>query len=114
MVEDHHRGVGGGAATAPGPHVSAAIRCGAGAEREALEALGRLDSGLEPLVREHALAIISATLRGGSRAHDADDREMTLEASVDENALRVELGAGCFDLRPTTLARRAEGLPAPA
>jgi hypothetical protein len=113
-VEDNDGGVGGGAATSPGPHVSAAIRCGDGAEREALAAIGRLDGGLEPLVREHALAIISAMLRGGSRAHDADDREMTLEASVDDDALRVELGSGCLDLRPATLARRFEGLPAPA
>jgi hypothetical protein len=113
VVDDLPRGRGG-AATAPGPQVSAAIPCGARAERHAIEALGRLDAGLEPLVREHALAIISAMLRGGSRADDAEDRKMRLEASVDDDALRVELGDGCIDLRPATLARRFEGLPGPA
>jgi hypothetical protein len=106
--------VNGGAATGSrAPHVSVAIPCGEGAEREAIDVLGRLDTGLEPLVREHALAIISAVLRGGPRARDADDRELSLDASVDERALHVELGVGCLDLRPATLARRPEGLPGP-
>ena len=93
--------------------VSAAISCGAAGEREALDLLTRLD-GVDPLVREHALAIVSAMLSGGSRAHDADERRVTLDASVADDALRVELEDGCFDLRPTTLARRHEGIPGPA
>ena len=112
-MDDDHRGEGG-AATVAVPQVSADIHCGAGAEREALEALTRLDTGLEPLVREHALAIVSAMLRGGSRAHDADDRVMTLEATVSDHELRVELGGGCLDLRPATVVRRFEGLPGSA
>jgi hypothetical protein len=104
---------GGAAVGAFGPGVSTAIPCDAGGEREAAEALKRLEGGLDPLVREHALAIISALLRGGSRSDDAQDRRMTLEASIDAEALRVELGNGCLDLRPATLARRSEGLPGP-
>jgi hypothetical protein len=109
-VADEHRG---GVTTVPGPRVSAAIHRGEGAEREALEAFERLDAGLEPLLREHALAIVSALLQeGAAPAHD-EQCEVTLEASVDERELRVELGDECLDLRPATVARRPEGLPAP-
>lgn len=111
---DHDlRRASGGAATASKPQVSAAIRCGAGAERDAIKALDGLDDGLDPLVREHALAIISALLRAGGRAERAGAGHVTLEASVDERELRVELGDECLDLRPATLARRPEGLPGP-
>ena len=104
----------GGAATGTfDAHVSAAIPCGEDAERAALDALGRLDTGLEPLVREHALAIISALLRGGPSARDIEGRELSLDARVDERELRVELGVDCLDLRPAVVARRAEGLPGP-
>ena len=104
---------GSAATRALGARVNAAIPCEAGGEREAADALGRLEGDLEPLVREHALAIISALLRGGSRAADAGQRALSLDASLDADALRVELGNGCLDLRPATLARRSEGLPGP-
>ena len=104
----------GGAATGePAARVAASIPCGSGAEREALAALGRLDTDVGPLVREHALAVISALLRAAPPARDAADGELKLEAAVDRGTLRVDLGVGCLDLRPATLARRSEGLPGP-
>jgi hypothetical protein len=89
------------------------IHRGERAEREALEAFERLDAGLEPLLREHALAIVSALLHESAASAPDEQCEVTLEATVDERELRVELGDECLDLRPATLARRPEGLPAP-
>lgn len=110
-VDDDLRGGAHGAVTAP--RLSADLHCGANAEREAIEAFERLDGGLEPLVREHALAIVSALLREEARGGAADGCLVRLQASVDERELRVELGDECFDLRPEAVSRRFEGLPGP-
>ncbi len=89
----------------------ASIEPGRIASKQVLAALDRLEAELDPVVREHAVAIISALLRGRPLA--ATDC-VAVETWVDEGALHVEVGDGCLDLRPETLARGFRGVPLPA
>jgi hypothetical protein len=98
---------------APAPQVSVAVTCGKDAPQEAVAALEGLDGGLDPLVREHALAIVSALLSETRRAPHRDGA-VGVEAWIRDDGLRVELDIGCLDLSPESVARGCDGVPASA
>jgi hypothetical protein len=92
------------------PRVSVSIDCEAEAPRRAMDALEELNGGLDPLVREHALAIVSALL-GEARGARTGGGEVAVEAWFEHGSLRVELGDSCVDLGPEAAARGFNGFP---